>query len=123
VLYLRLRQVLQIIEGIPVSEDADLEIEVLNGASADLMSDALRFGREDSLLITGLTNPQAIRTAEMIGAHAVLFVRAKIPPPETIALAREAGISLLSTRYTLYEASGRLYQSGLAGLGPCGDVG
>jgi hypothetical protein len=120
---LKLRQVLELVDGITVTEDAELDLEVHNGAGADLMSDALRFGREDTLLITGLTNPQAIRTAEMIGAHALLFVRAKLPPPETIALAREAHITLLATRYTMYEASGRLYQAGLAGLGPCGDFG
>lgn len=98
-----------------------LDLEVQYGAAADLMSDALRFGREDMLLITGLTNPQSIRTAEMVGSHAVLFVRSKLPPPETIRLAEEAGIAMLATRYTLYEACGRLYHAGLAGLGPCGE--
>jgi hypothetical protein len=73
------------------------------------------------LLLTGLIHPQVILTAEMIGVRVLLFVRAKLPPPDTIALAREAGIALLSTRYTMYEASGLLYKAGLAGLGPCGD--
>jgi hypothetical protein len=118
-----LQQVIEVVDGIAVSENIDSDMEVLHGAGADLMSDALRFGRQGTLLITGLTNRQAIRTAEMIGAHAILFVRAKIPPPETTALALEAGIALMATRYTMYEASGRLYQAGLPGLGPCGDFG
>jgi hypothetical protein len=86
------------------------------------MSDVLRFGRHnDILLVTGLTNPQTIRTAEMVDVRAVLFVRAKLPPEETTALAQEAGIALLATRYTMYEASGLLYSAGLAGLGPSDD--
>ena len=118
---MNLRQVLEAVDGIAVDRDIDLDIEVNTGGGADLMSDVLRFGRRDMLLVTGLTNPQTIRTAEMLDVRAVLFVRAKLPPQETIALAKEAGIALLATRYTLYEASGLLYSAGLAGLGPCGD--
>jgi hypothetical protein len=119
----KLSQVIDIVDGIALSDDHNLELEVFYGAGADLMSDALRFGREDTLLITGLTNPQVIRTAEMVGIRVVLFVRSKLPPPETLALAREADIVVLATRYTMYEASGLLYQAGLAGLGACGDYG
>jgi hypothetical protein len=116
---MKLRQVLELVEGLVISEGANLEMEVTHGAGADLMSDALRFGRENVLLITGLTNPQAVRTAEMVGIRAVLFVRAKLPPPETVAIAKQAGIILLATCYTMYEASGLLFQAGLPGLGPC----
>jgi hypothetical protein len=48
-------------------------------------------------------------------------VRAKLPPPETIAVAKQAGIFLMATRYTMYEASGLLFQAGLPGLGTCGE--
>ena len=120
---MKLSQVCEIVDGIFVSKGPNPELEVLFGAGADLMSDALRFGREDVLLITGLINPQVIRTAEMIGIRAVLFVRSKLPPPETLALGQESEITLLATRYTMYEASGLLYQAGLAGLGPCGEYG
>ena len=118
---MKLRHVIELVEGIVVSQEANLEMEVTHGAGADLMSDALRFARENVLLITGLTNPQAVRTAEMVGIRAVLFVRAKVPPPETVAIARQAGIALMATRYTMYEASGLLFQAGLPGLGPCGE--
>lgn len=118
---MKLRQVIATVEGIVVDGQVDLETEIHRGVSADLMSDALRFGRENMLLVTGLTNPQVVRTAEMIGISALLFVRAKLPPPETIALAREAGIALLATKFTMYESSGLLYQAGLPGIGPCGE--
>jgi predicted transcriptional regulator len=111
---MKLREVLQIIEGQVISKDIDLEAEVTCGGGADLMSDVLAFAQEGMLLMTGLTNPQVVRTAEMAGTGAVVFVRAKIPPPETIALAAQKGIPLLSCKYTMFEACGRLYVAGLA---------
>jgi hypothetical protein len=117
----KLHDVITVVEGLSVYSDIDMEADVYYGGGADLMSDVLRFGRDDMLLITGLTNPQVIRTAEMVGIPALLFVRAKLPPPETIALAKEARIALLATRFTLYETCGLLYKAGLLGIGPCSD--
>lgn len=118
---MKLREVLSTVNGIAVTPEADLDIEVRCAFSADLMSDVLRFGHEDVLLITGLTNPQAIRTADMLGIRALLFVRAKLPSKEAVALAEEMGISLLATQYTMYETSGLLYKVGVPGLGLCGE--
>jgi hypothetical protein len=118
---LKLRDVLATVNGIAISKRMDMDLEVRLGVSADLMSDVLRFGGEGMLLVTGLTNPQVIRTAEMVGIPALLFVRAKLPPPETVALAQEAGIALLATQYTMYESSGLLFKNGLGGIGPCGE--
>ncbi|MDI7274537.1 MAG: DRTGG domain-containing protein [Anaerolineae bacterium] len=112
-----LEEVLRIIAGKTVSENVDLSAEVEMACGADLMSDVLAFTHAGTLLLTGLTNPQVVRTAEMAGITAIIFVRGKYPPPETIALAAERGIPLLATRYTLYEACGRLYSAGLPGCG------
>jgi hypothetical protein len=114
-----LKTVLTLLAGEIVSRQPDLGRVVTRGAAADLMSDVLTFAHPDSLLLTGLINPQVVRTAEMAGIRAIVFVRGKHPPPETISLAEKTGISLLTTRYTMYEACGRLYQSGLPGPGPC----
>lgn len=114
---MKLRQVLQIIEGKVISKDVDLDIEVTTGGGADLMSDVLAFAQDGMLLMTGLTNPQVIRTAEMAGTAAVVFVRSKIPPPETIALAQQKGIPLLASQYTMFETCGRLFAAGLPAHG------
>lgn len=111
--------VLRVLEGEGVSRQLDLHRTVSGGAAADLMSDVLAFARPDSLLLTGLINPQVVRTAEMAGIRAIVFVRGKRPPAETVRLAEEVGIPLLCTRYTMYEACGRLYQAGLPGCGLC----
>lgn len=81
------------------------------------MSDVLAFTHAGTLLMTGLTNPQVVRTAEMAGIKAIVFVRGKYPPPETISLAEQKNIPLLASRYTMYETCGRLYQAGLASCG------
>jgi predicted transcriptional regulator len=110
---MKLGKVLEIIEGKVISKNVDLEQEVLMGSGADLMSDVLAFTQEGTLLMTGLTNPQVVRTAEMAGIKAIVFVRGKLPPPETISLAEEKGIPLLASKYTMFETCGRLYRAGL----------
>ena len=116
---MKLQTVVTVLGAEVVSRQVDLLEEVQWGAAADLMSDVLAFACPDSLLLTGLTHPQAVRAADMAGVRAIAFVRAKRPPVETIDLAEELGIPLLRTRYTMYEACGLLYQAGLAGQGPC----
>lgn len=114
---MKLRDVLRIVEGKIISPDVDLDMEVTMGCGADLMSDVLSFTHDGTLLLSGLTNPQIIRTAEMAGIKAIVFVRGKVPPPETIALAQEKGIPLLASKYTMFETCGRLYNAGLPSCG------
>ena len=79
----------------------------------------MAFTKAGSLLLTGLANLQVIRTAEMVDICAICFVRGKKPEKETIELAEEKGIPLLSTDLPMYEACGRLYENGLLG---CSEV-
>ena len=114
---MKLREVLEVIEGKVISENVDLDQEIQMGCGADLMSDVLAFTHEGTLLMSGLTNPHVVRTTEMAGIRAIVFVRGKIPPPETIALAAEKGVPLLASKYTMFETCGRLYQAGLPSCG------
>jgi predicted transcriptional regulator len=112
-----LAEVLALIDGKVISAGVDLKMQVDMACGADLMSDVLAFTHTGTLLLTGLTNSQVVRTAEMAGIRAIVFVRGKYPPPETISLAEEKNIPLLASRYTMYETCGRLYDSGLASCG------
>ena len=114
---MKLGKVLEAIEGKPISENIDLDQEIVMGCGADLMSDVLAFTHDGTLLMSGLTNPQVVRTAEMAGIKAIVFVRGKIPPVETVALAEEKGIPLLASKYTMFETCGRLYRAGLSSCG------
>lgn len=89
------------------------DFEIQNACGADLMSDVLAFSNEKTLLLTGLTNPQVVRTAEMIGIKVIVFVRGKEPQNETVALANQLDIFLYSTEKPLFEACGLLYKYGI----------
>jgi hypothetical protein len=110
----RIREVLEASwAGRPPAVDRDLSY----GGAADLMSDALAFvSSADCVLLTGLINEQAVRTAEMLDIPVLVFVRGKAPAPPVVKLADEKGIALLSTGYSMYEACGRLYAAGLPGF-------
>lgn len=108
-----LRKILEVTEGHVLTPDVDLDINATSAFSADLMSDVLHLAKEGSLLLTGLTHPQVVRTAEMAGIAAILFIRNKVPPPETIQLAEEKGVPLLASRYTMFETGGRIYAAGM----------
>jgi anti-sigma regulatory factor (Ser/Thr protein kinase) len=101
--------------------DVQLETEIVSACASDLMSDVLAFGRPGEILLTGLANAQTVRTADIIGALAVVYVRGKRPDEECLALAEQKTIPLLSTRKMMYEACGILYSHGLPGVrGPAG---
>ncbi len=112
---MKLSEIKDILEAEVIGRPDDLEREVKMAGGSDLMSDVLSFMKPGSLLLTGLTNPQSVRTAEMAEIIAVCYVRSKKPPPETVKLAKEKGIPLLLTRFTMFEACGKLYQRGLPG--------
>lgn len=95
--------------------DDQMDMEVATGFGADLMSDVLAFAKSGCLLITGLTNPQIIRTSDVLDIAAIIIVRGKTPPPETIRLAEELKIPILATKYILFETAGRLYTRGIRG--------
>jgi hypothetical protein len=94
-------------------------IEIASACGSDLMSDVLCFSKSRGLLLTGLTNPQSVRTAEMSEIAAVCFVRGKRPPAETMELARKNKIPLLLTDRSMFAACGMLYAAGLEG---CNDA-
>jgi hypothetical protein len=92
-------------------------VDLESACASDLMSDVLLFTKPNMLLVTGLTNPQAVRTADMAEAPVVLFVRGKYPPPETLKMAADMGIAVLLSPYTMFETAGLLYEAGLKGIG------
>jgi predicted transcriptional regulator len=116
---MKLREIVELIEGQILSEVVDLEREVQGGCGADLMSDVLAYSLSNAVLLTGLCNPQVVRTAHMADVAAVVFVRGKSPPQDTIDLANQVGIPLISSPYGMFEMAGRLYRAGLLSSEAC----
>lgn len=88
---------------------------VYSACGCDLMSDVLAFVKDQAVLLTGLVNPQVIRTAVMMDMVCIVFVRSKMPSDEILDLAKESGIVIMSTDKTLYNSCGLLYSNGLVG--------
>ncbi len=102
-------------EIICCEENADLDVHTACGS--DMMSDVLAYVKNQSVLLTGLCNPQVIRTAEMMDIICIVFVRGKRPDEAMIELAVERGIPLLSTGHRMFNTCGLLYDNGLRGGG------
>ena len=93
----------------------NVEKEVYSACGCDLMSDVLAYVKDQAVLLTGLVNPQVIRTAVMMDMVCIVFVRSKMPSEEMLELAKDSGIVVMTTEKRLYEACGLLYTSGLVG--------
>ncbi len=122
---MNIRDFIRIIDGTLVTTPANLSRVVKGGFGADLMSDVLASIQPEAVLVTGLCNPQVVRTAQMSDVAAIVLVRGKQPPEETIRLANEECLPLISTPYGMFEVCGRLHEAGLVSLeqtianGPC----
>lgn len=110
-----LREIREILDAVVFVGHDQLDKEVMTAFGADLMSDVLAFAKAGSLLLTGLTNTQIVRTSDVLDIAAIIVVRGKRPLPETTQLAEELNIPILGTQYILFEAAGRLYMKGIVG--------
>ena len=86
---------------------------IASACGADLMSDVMAFVKDRVVLLTGLVNPQVIRTAELLDIRCIIFVRGKAPSRDMIEMAEEADIILGGTKHTMFIACGKLYEAGL----------
>ena len=113
---MKLSKIVAALEARVVYGNDHLEKEVTTCGASDLMSDILAGLSEGSILLTGLTTVQVIRTAMVAGVGAVVFVRGKTPPQEVIDLAQEQELPLISSPYSMFVSCGRLYAYNLTGL-------
>ncbi len=95
--------------------EGNLEEEVNMACGSDMMSDVLAFVKDQSVLLTGLMNPQVVRTAEMMDMHCIIFVRGKKIDPSVVELAKQKDITVLATPYRMFTACGLLFSNGLRG--------
>lgn len=108
-----IREIAERIDAVVYAEPEQLD-EDMNGAfGSDMMSDVLAFAEDRDVLLTGLLNPQIVRTAHMLDMSCIVIVRGKTATEEIKRLAAENHIALLETKLTMYEASGKLYEGGL----------
>ena len=112
---MKLAKVMEVLNAKVYTDAPFEEIEISAACGADLMSDALAFGENKGLLLTGLNNPQSVRTAEMMDIPCVMIVRGKEPDEALVKLANEKEIVIMKTDYSMYTSCGLLYTAGLRG--------
>lgn len=104
------------IEGQVVCSEEKLNTEVEYAFSSDLMSDVLTVEKENLILITGLTNLQAIRTSEMSDISCIIFARDKKVTGDIVSLAKENNMILIESPFSMFRISGELYKAGIKPL-------
>ncbi len=113
-----LREIKELLQAEIITGDDRLDEEITAAGASDLMSDVLAFGKPGILLLTGLSHSQSVRTASIIEAKAIIYVRGKKPDKVGAELAREKRIPVLTTRLMMYTACGLLFSHGLKGISP-----
>ena len=111
---MKISEIMELLKADVVCGEEMLDKEVYSACGSDMMSDVLAYVKDQAVLLTGLVNPQVVRTAEMMDMVCIVFVRSKMPTPEMLELARESGIVVMSTDKTLFTSCGLLYSNGLS---------
>ena len=114
VISMKIKEIRELLGAEVLTGEENLENDVTSACCSDMMSDVLAYVKDQGVLITGLVNPQVIRTANMMDMLCIVFVRSKTPTDEMIDLAKECGIVVMKSDKRAFEASGILYTAGLA---------
>lgn len=112
---MKIREILDALDARLLTPDADLEVDVHAACGSDMMSDVLAYVKDQGVLLTGLNNPQVVRTADMMDMVCIVFVRGKVPGEGILELAATRDIAVLTTEKTMFSACGLLYEKGLRG--------
>ena len=110
---MKISTIREILKADVVCGEEFLDDEVHSACGSDMMSDVLAYVKDQAVLLTGLCNPQVVRTATMMDMRCIVFVRGKRPSADVVALANDSGIAVLATDMRMYPACGILYQNGL----------
>ena len=112
---MKIREVVTLLDAEILCGEDRLDTDIHTACGSDMMSDVLAFVKDQSVLMTGLVNPQVVRTAEMMDIVCIVFIRGKRPDAATLALAQDKDIIVLASDYHMFTACGLLYTNGLKG--------
>lgn len=113
---MKIDQIVELLNGELLTDNKVFKKEIAGAMGADLMSDVLASILPEAVLLTGLCNPQVVRTAQIADIRAIVFVRGKYPDKETIRIANDENIPLVTTTYGMFEACGILHEAQLPSL-------
>ncbi|MBQ4051719.1 MAG: hypothetical protein IJD13_08815 [Oscillospiraceae bacterium] len=117
---MKVKQIIETLNARLLVGEEFLDPDIETACGSDMMSDVLAASKAKDLLLTGLVNLQVVRTAAVVDAKCIVFVRGKVPDEDMLAIARRKDMVVLSTDLRMYNACGRLWEAGLKG-GVIGD--
>jgi predicted transcriptional regulator len=113
---MKLDEIKNLLDCVVLTENQDTSpIEVDTVLASDGMSEILAFHHPGALMVTGLTNIQSVRTADVADVKAIIYIRGKMPNEKTIALAGQKGIHVMATKLGMFDACGILREHGMKG--------
>ncbi|MDD2491896.1 MAG: DRTGG domain-containing protein [Bacteroidales bacterium] len=110
---MKIRDLCNLVNGTVLCGEQHLDSVVEYAFASDLMSDVLTVKTSEFILITGLANLQAIRTAEMSDTPFLLICRGKEVSEEMLDLASDNEILIISSSFSMFKCAGVLYSAGL----------
>ena len=105
---MKINEMAALLSGEARTAAAHADADINSAYAGDMLSDVLALGSQPDVLLTGLLNPQVIRTAEM-------FLRGKEPETSILELAEKCGVCVLTSPLEMYDACGILHQHGVTG--------
>ena len=112
---MKVYEIKEILDAEVICGEDFLDRDVYTACGSDMMSDVLAYVKEQAVLLSGLVNPQVVRTAEMMDMQCIVFVRGKQPDESIIDLARDRDIVLMTSKHPMFASCGMLYEKGLRG--------
>lgn len=109
---MKVSDVISVLNGKLVAGGDDLDTEIGGIVANDLMSDVLLSDIDDLLLVTSLASDQAVKTANIVGAAAIVVHNAKPIPQAMCDVANALGIPLISVPHSKYDVCVKLYLAG-----------
>lgn len=89
--------------------ESRLDTDITGGYTSDLLSDVMGHLEEGMLWITMQTHQNVLAVASLKDASGVVIVNGAQPDEETLQKGRDAGVPLLGTTLSAFEASGKIY--------------
>ena len=86
---MKINEMTALLSGEARTAAAHADAEITSAYAGDMLSDVLALGSQPDVLLTGLLNPQVIRTAEMLDTACVVFLRGKEPEASILELAEK----------------------------------
>lgn len=114
-MFMNLQDVQKLLNATVLTGQELMDRAVATCCGSDLMSDVLAFTKCNTLLCTGLTNMQVVRTADVTDLCAIVIVRGKVPSEDVLEAAAENNLPIMTTELTLFDACGILYEAGIRG--------